>query len=114
MVYVPVDQRTVAVVSVLFLPSLSSAICSCSSENCCYRFCTVSTIVNFAMKVLSIGNNKSEQTVQTLIRKEQSDQHLHCLQFTLQLLVMVKQHYSNFRVITAFIKNVPRTSMLKA
>ena len=50
----------------------------------CFVYYSVTTVI-----ILNIGTDRSEQTVQTLIRlllKEQSDQGLLCLLFCLHLL----------------------------
>ena len=64
---------------------------ACKSDDFC--FVSVSTCT---IKILSIGTDRSEQTVQTQIRlllKEQSDQGLHCLPCNLHLLDSLLLHY---------------------
>ena len=73
----------------------------------------------YTVKNLSIGTDKSKQTVQTLIRllpKEQSDQGLHCLPFQLHLLdtsLHWKIKLFDFKTITAIISSAPIFMVIK-
>ena len=60
-------------------------------------------------KIVSIGTDRSEQTVQTQIRlllREQSDQGLQCLPFHL-LHLDKKPNCSIFRIVMVIILGVP-------
>ena len=65
------------------------------------------------VKILCIGTDRSQQTMQTKIRlllKKQSDQGLHCLplhQLLLDALCNVTSNFTNFRTIMAIVWGVP-------
>ena len=63
----------------------------------------------YTVKILCIGTDRSQQTVQTKIRlllKKQSDQGLRCLplhQLLLDALINVTSNFTNFRTIMAIV-----------
>ena len=65
------------------------------------------------VKILCIGTDRSQQTVQTKIRlllQKQSDQGLCCLplhQLLLDALIDVTSNFTNFRTIMAVVCGVP-------
>ena len=70
------------------------------------------------MKILSIGTDRSEQTVRTKIRlllKEQSDQGQHCFPFHphfLALLLHCKPKLFLFKTVMVKISGVPSSRII--
>ena len=63
-----------------------------------FMFDPEDNLTDKTIKILSIGTNKSDQTVQTLIRlllQEQSDQGLHCLSFQPHFLCALLPYKTN-------------------